>query len=225
MCGRFSFTASKEKIKEQFNNVNIDREIKVSYNIAPTHHAYVITNDLPDQLQLLTWGLIPYWSNDGLNKGHLINARKEGILSKPSFRIPIRKRRCLVLMDSFYEWRREGKQKVPYRIMMKNKSMMIVAGIWDEWQNGNSVVKSFSIITTSANSDVSKVHNRMPVILSNTYDQNQWLKEMDLQKVITLLKTIENGILKVYRIPVLVNSPKYNSRALYEEVFEPPSLF
>ena len=145
MCGRFSFTVSKEKIEQEFN-IKITHELKLSYNIAPTHHAYVITNEQTNKLQYLTWGLIPYWSNDGLNKGHLINARKEGISSKPSFRMSVRKRRCLVLMDSFYEWRQQGTQKLPYRIMMKNNSIMLVAGIWDEWRKGNSIIKSFSII-------------------------------------------------------------------------------
>ena len=225
MCGRFSFSASKEKIESQFKYLRVDQYPKASYNIAPTQHAYVITNDQPERLQYLTWGLIPYWSNGGKNKGTLINARKEGITAKPSFRIPIRKRRCLVLADSFYEWRKEGNRKIPYRIMLKDESIMVFAGIWDVWYKDDYAVKSFSIITTPANADVEMVHDRMPVILTNPEHQARWLDEPDMNEVLNMLRTLEEGQLYLYRVAELVNSPRNNSPRLYEQVEEPPTLF
>ena len=100
MCGRFSLATSKEKIQSEIPFVETANNLRLSYNIAPTQHANIVTNDSPERLQYVTWGLIPYWSKDGKNEGKLINARSEGIETKPSFRIPIRKRRCLILADS-----------------------------------------------------------------------------------------------------------------------------
>lgn len=92
MCGRFSFVASQEKIQHQLGlDFETGANLRINFNIAPTQHAYVITNEKPRALQYLTWGLIPSWSNDGKNIGQLINARSEGIETKPSFRVPIRK--------------------------------------------------------------------------------------------------------------------------------------
>ena len=225
MCGRFSLSVSREKIEEQFGQLRIDHELRDSYNIAPTQHAYVITNDQPERLQYLTWGLIPYWSNDGKNRGTLINARKEGINAKPSFRIPIRQRRCLVLADSFYEWRTDGKRKLPYRILLKDKSLMVMAGVWDMWYNGDYAMKSFSIITTPANADVNMVHNRMPVFLLDKETQSRYLDEPDLGEVLGMLRTIPEGNLYMYRVSETLNSPKFNVPSLHDLVEEPPTLF
>ncbi|HRF42167.1 MAG TPA: SOS response-associated peptidase family protein, partial [Saprospiraceae bacterium] len=102
-------------------------------------------------------------------------ARSEGIAAKPSFRLPIRKRRCLVLADSFYEWRTEADRRVPMRIFMKNGDLLVMGGIWDVWYHGDYAVKSFSIITTEPNTDMALVHNRMPLILHTAEQQEQWL--------------------------------------------------
>ncbi|MCB0662359.1 MAG: SOS response-associated peptidase [Saprospiraceae bacterium] len=225
MCGRYSFVVSIEKIKQEFPDLEAIENIRVSYNIAPTQHSYVITNDKPDKLQYLIWGLIPHWSNDGKNSGKLINARKESIEVKPSFRLPIRKRRCLVLADSFYEWKTVAGEKVPYRIFLKNNKIMAFAGLWDVWYDGNYAVKSFSIITTPANHDVDRIHDRMPVILPTKKAQKDWLKEQPLEDVLDILETPPEGILKMYRVSQKVNSPKNNSHDLHQELPEQPSLF
>jgi putative SOS response-associated peptidase YedK len=225
MCGRFSLATSKEKLQQQLPFVEVAETLRVSYNIAPTQHAYVVMNDQPERLQYITWGLVPHWSNDGKNTGRLINARRESIETKPSFRIPIRKRRCLVLADSFYEWRREGVKKIPYRIFLENGSLMLFAGIWDIWYSGDYGLKTFSIITTDANHEVSVIHNRMPVLLTSVQDQKLWLETEDLDEVLSLLQTPPDGTLKMYRVSELVNSPVNNSPELHYEVPEPPSLF
>ena len=125
MCGRFSLVLSKEKIEESLS-IKMSQDIQPSFNIAPTQLSYVITNENPNRLQLLHWGLLPHWSNDGKLSGKLINARTESISSKPSFRMPIRQKRCLVLADSFYEWKYYGQKKVPYRITMRNDDLMVI---------------------------------------------------------------------------------------------------
>ena len=216
---------SKEKIHKELPFVETASNLRVSYNIAPTQHAYIITNDSPSRLQYVTWGLIPYWSKDGKASGKMINARKEGIESKPSFRVPIRKRKCLVLADSFYEWRMEGKQKVPYRIFLKNEDLILMAGIWDVWLNGNYMVKSFSIITTPPNQEMSSIHNRMPVILTSPQKRELWLTSNNLDESLNLLETPDDGILDRYRVSEKIGKVKYDSVDLHREVPETPTLF
>lgn len=225
MCGRFSLATSKEKLQQQLPFVEVTEALRVSYNIAPTQHAYVVTNDQPNRLQYMVWGLVPHWSNDGKNSGRLINARREGIETKPSFRIPIRKRRCIVPADSFYEWQRAGTRKIPYRIFLKNGGLMMFAGVWDIWYHGDYGLKTFSIITTPPNDEVSGIHNRMPVVLPDLEHQQAWLESDDLTDILGMLQTPADGLFEMYRVSEQVNSPANNSPELHFEVPEPPTLF
>ncbi|MCB0630055.1 MAG: SOS response-associated peptidase [Saprospiraceae bacterium] len=226
MCGRYSFVASKEKIQQQLGTeLEVGANLRINFNVAPTQHSYVITNDKPQTLQYITWGLIPYWSRDNKIAGKLINARREGIESKPSFRVPIRKKRCLVLADSFYEWKKVGTKKIPYRIMLKNGDLLLLAGIWDVWYDDQYAVKSFSIITTAPSQDMQGVHDRMPVILNHKQDQEKWLEDIPLEEALSLLQTPENGILEMYRVSDKVNSVKNNSPDLHQRISDSPTLF
>lgn len=225
MCGRFSLATSKERLQQQLPFVETVETLRLSFNIAPTQQAYIVTNDQPERLQYITWGLVPHWSNDGKNSGRLINARREGIEGKPSFRVPIRKRRCLVPADSFYEWRREGTRKIPYRIFQKDGSLLMFAGVWDVWFDGNYEFKTFSIITTPPNFEMSAIHSRMPVILNNKDQQEIWLKTDDIVDALALLRTPPDGMLEMYRVSELVNSVANDSPDLHYEIPEPPTLF
>ena len=225
MCGRYSMAASKDAIQQELPFVDVNGNVRISYNIAPTQHGYVVTSDSPNRLQYFIWGLIPHWSSDGRHGGKLINARSEGIATKPSFRLPIRSRRCLVIADSFYEWRKEGKQKIPYRIQMKDERLMVMAGIWDEWNNHGYTIKSFSILTTPPNAEMTSIHNRMPLFLKNTEERMHWLKSQPLNDVLSQLNTPEDDILKMYRVSGLLNSVKSNSPSLHKAVPETPTLF
>lgn len=225
MCGRYSFTASKERVEAQFN-VKIDQPLRTSYNIAPTQLGCIITDDKPSQLQYMNWGLVPAWSREGSLTGKLINARKEGISSKPSFRMSMRERRCLVLADSFYEWRREGDNKIPYRIKFEGDRLLAFAGIWDLWQKEGNTVRTFSIITTPPNKEMSLLHSRMPVVFDTLEKQQDWLsKTTTLGTAIDLLQTLSDDQLQTYRISEHLNSPKNNYAELQLEVPEPPTLF
>jgi putative SOS response-associated peptidase YedK len=227
MCGRFSFVASKEKTQKQLG-IKVQGVLQPNYNITPTTMAYVVANDKPTDVQRMVWGLIPYWSAEiAVGGGNLINARAEGISAKSSFRMPIRQRRCLVLADSFYEWRVYGKQKLPYRIMLKDSAIMPLAGVWDTWERPDrQLVHSFSIITTNANSDMAEIHDRMPVILTDYEEQQLWIgNDTELSTVISLLKTLPNNSLRIYPIDTAINSVSANSPDLHKEVPAPPSLF
>lgn len=225
MCGRFSLATSKEKLQQQLPFVEVPEELGLSYNIAPTQHAYVVTDNEPSLLQLMVWGLVPHWSEDGKNTGRLINARREGIGEKPSFRLPIRKRRCLVPADSFYEWRKVGGGKVPYRILLNSGKLMFFAGIWDHWQGGGTGLRTFSIITTHANEDMADLHDRMPVLLTTLEQQKRWLESSDLEEVLGLLQTAPTNTLHKYRVTDKLNSVANNSLEMHREVPEPPTLF
>jgi putative SOS response-associated peptidase YedK len=219
MCTRFSFVAFKKDIENQFD-IEIRNNLRNSYNIAPTHHANIITNDNPDRLQYLTWGLIPYTSREGKNDGKLINARKEGIAGSSSFRIPIRKRRCLVLADSYYVWHKEGDENIPYRVLLKNGEILAMAGVWDIWFEKDYAIKSFSIITTNANREISQISSRMPVILNEKDLQREWLKDINLDRVLELTDMVKNNILKYYAIKKNLNSTRYNMKDIHENMDE-----
>lgn len=217
MCSRFSLVTTQEDIENKFG-VTLQNQLRTSYNIGPTQHSYIITNDNQNRLQYVTWGLIPSWSETGRNNGRLINARKENIGGQTSFRIPIRKKRCLVLADSFYEWRQDGINKIPYRIKLKSGELMVMAGIWDEWSDGKYGLKSFSIITTDANQEMKEVFSRMPVLLLTPESQKQWLSEMDITQTCDMLQTPPNDILYMYRVSKKINELNYNNVLLHKNL-------
>jgi putative SOS response-associated peptidase YedK len=220
MCGRYSFATSREKVNKHFG-LSIETELEKRYNIAPSQKAYVIMSENPKELQQLTWGLIPHWINDNAANSNLINARSEGISSKPSFRLPIRKKRCLVLADSFYEWKNYGRKKLPHRIVAKESQLMVFAGIWDEWQGK----KTFAIITTTPNEDMKRLHDRMPVILPNLETQQKWLSDLPLKEVLELLKPMDDNTLRVYPVSDRLNKGEHDAADLWTEIKTPPSLF
>ena len=114
----------------------------------------------------MRWGLIPHWAKDPKIGSRMINARAETVAEKPSFRNALRRRRCLVLADGFYEWRRDGKTKTPMRIVMRSGEPFAFAGLWETWKDPDgTVIPSCTIITTTPNDLLSPIHNRMPVIL------------------------------------------------------------
>ncbi|MEM9887588.1 MAG: SOS response-associated peptidase [Bacteroidota bacterium] len=225
MCGRYSLVTSIKKIEQQFGPIQIKNPLPDNYNVAPTQKAYVITNHAPEQIQSFHWGLLPFWSKEGKLSGRLINARSEGIESKPSFRMPIRKRRCLVLADSFYEWKTIKGQKIPYRILLPDEKLLVFAGIWELWNKEKEDVFTFSIITTSPNKEMTDIHNRMPVILNTKQAQKEWLAKEDLEDILPLMRTLEDNSLKIYRVPQKVNSVRNNGKDLHKAWEEPPTLF
>ena len=229
MCGRYSFAASKEKIQKQ-QGIKIQGVMHPNYNVTPTTLAYVIASNSPTELQRFQWGLIPHWTGaQPINSSNLINARAEGIASKPSFRIPIRQRRCIVLADSFYEWANVGgKEKQPYRILLKDNAILPIAGIWDVWERPDrQIVYSFSVITTEANADIAPIHDRMPVILQSVDDQKAWLAEnTELSAVLNLLQPLPNDLLRKYAVSAALNSVSVTSSPeLHKEVAPPVGLF
>ncbi|BDS14407.1 SOS response-associated peptidase [Aureispira anguillae] len=220
MPTRFSFSASKEKMKRQFN-LDIKKELQQSFNIGATQNAYILTNNSLD-LQIFGWGLIPHWAKDKSVGTNLITAQVEGIASKLSFRLPIRQRRCLVFADSYYEWTKDGRATQPYRIQLKNGELMTFAGVWDVWIDGKGeLFKTFSIITVPANQDLQKLGIvRMPALITTGSERSRWLEEQSLATTLNLLQPLEEGWLDIYPISKDIDSLDNN----YPELHAPIEL-
>jgi putative SOS response-associated peptidase YedK len=221
MCGRFSFVVDKEKVKKALPFVKLDTPLLVNYNIAPTQKANIFTNTEPHLLQEMAWGLIPSWAKDNKNASALINARMETLLEKPSFKQPFQSKRCVVLADSFYEWKTVGRAKIPYRILPINNDVLLMAGIYDDWRGQ----KTFSIITTKPNAEMSVLHTRMPVILRGYADCEKWLGTMDTETLCTMCAKPPDNLLKTYRVSDKINSVQYSAADTHTEVPEDLTLF
>lgn len=177
MCGRFAFFSPSEATAALFG---VDGSIAVEprYNIAPTQFIAAVREDEEQnrELVMLRWGLVPFWAKDPAIGNRMINARAETVAERPSYRAAFQHRRCLVLADGFYEWRKEGNTKTPYFISLASGKPFGLAGLWENWTDKNSgeSIQSTTLITTAANDFMATLHHRMPVILQAD-TANEWL--------------------------------------------------
>lgn len=166
MCGRFTIFADPDRLAERFQAALPADGLQPRYNAAPTQHLPVILNDGPPAIQLLQWGLIPFWAKDPAIGSRMINARSETLAEKPAFRAAFKKRRCLVLADGFYEWQKTATGKQPQRITLATGEPFAMAGLWETWDAPDGrLLRTFTIVTGEPNTLVDPIHNRMPVIL------------------------------------------------------------
>jgi putative SOS response-associated peptidase YedK len=149
------------------------------------------------------------WAKDPAIGNTMINARAETLAEKPAFKQLLEKRRCLVLADGFYEWRKEGNGKVPMRFQLKSGEPFTFAGLWDSWrQPDGNLLRTYTIVTTEPNDVLSPIHNRMPVMLSND-DALKWLAvDNEIVDVFTLLKPYPPEKMEGYEVSILVNNPR-----------------
>ena len=214
MCGRFSI-AEFAGIEERFQLEIEFPDLKPNYNAAPSQDIPVILNKGSSQLALFKWGLIPYWAKDPSMGHKMINARAETVDEKPSFKTCLQRKRCLVVADGFYEWKKEGATKRPHRITLKNKELFGFAGLWDTWKSlTGEIINSCSIITTTPNELMEPIHNRMPVILPREVEQ-VWLDEgiTDSTFLKSLLVPYMADLMNAYEVSSFVNSVKNNGPA------------
>ena len=204
MCGRFALSAIPRPLLEMFGLKM--PTIMPRYNIAPTQTVPVVLRDPGGfTVQELVWGLIPYWVKDSRVGARSINARAETVADKPTFREPFRKRRCLVPASGFYEWRKgPGRTRTPfYFTAADDQRPLIFAGLWDEWRHDDDTVRSFTIITTGADSRMASFHDRMPLVLEPTI-WRRWL-EGTADEALTILHE-NSGIPHDYReVDIYVN--------------------
>lgn len=216
MCGRYSLITSVDEIKERFHVTKIDGKILPNYNAAPDQQLPLITSQNQDRLRLATWGLLPAWLKDEKSPKRLINAKAETLSIRPTFKKAAEQRRCLIIADGFYEWAKipHAKIKQPLRITLKNNEPFAMAGIYEIKDNK----LEFAIITTSANSLMAKIHNRMPAILLPT-DEKHWLNpNITLKQAIMMLKPYPANKMRAYPVSNLVNNPKNNLPDLLKEI-------
>jgi putative SOS response-associated peptidase YedK len=215
MCGRFTLTAARQRLQERFALEALEPSYVPSYNIAPGQEVMTVLNDGSKRAALLRWGLVPSWAKDPGIGNRLINARAETVADKPSFRRALRQRRCLVLADGFYEWRRRGKSKQPLYIGLQQHEPFAFAGLWEVWRDAAGVTLSTcTVITTSANTLLQPVHDRMPVILPPTAEA-LWLeaRPVEPEPLLALLVPYASEAMVAYPVSPLVNSPRHNSPA------------
>jgi len=215
MCGRFTLTDEIVQLQAYFEFFN-DEELSPRYNIAPGQYILTVVSDGTNRVaQHMKWGFVPFWAKDEKMGFKMINARAETIDEKPSFRQAFQQRRCLILADGFYEWKRTESKKHPYRFVMKDRKPFAFAGIWETWSKGTTPLTSCTIITTEPNDVTKDIHDRMPVILSpDAYET--WLNPTyqpicDLKE---LLKPYPAEKMEKYEVSTLVNSAKNDSPAL-----------
>ena len=177
MCGRFTLSVNAQRLQEFFPLFEVP-ETQPRFNIAPTQMVLAVRQEenAQPQASLLRWGLIPSWAKDKKIGASLINARADTVAVKAAFRAAFKRRRCLILADGFYEWRRGEKKtaKQPFHIRLGDGRPFAIAGLWETWSNEQPAIESCTIITTEANDVVGQVHHRMPVIL-DPRDYARWL--------------------------------------------------
>ena len=167
MCGRYALISNISELQGRFGFVMDGPAPEPRYNIAPTQPVLAVVNDGVRRGEMMRWGLIPSWAKDIKVGSRMINAVSETAAAKPAFRSAFRRRRCLVLADGFYEWRREGKQRIPMYFFQKSGEPMAFAGLWESWKSpAGEHIRSCAILTTAANEFMAQIHHRMPVILS-----------------------------------------------------------
>jgi putative SOS response-associated peptidase YedK len=222
MCYHYTLSSPPEKLSVRFDAEILDEYEQLYYhNDGFAHNAMpVITADDPNSIQRYHWGLVPHLVKTDADAKKLsnqtLNAKSETVFDLPSFKMYIGKKRCLVLTDGFFEWRHEGKSKYPHFIYMKNKEPFAFAGIYSHWKSPTTgeITKSYSILTTEANTLMKKIHNskeRMPVILKPEMEKI-WLKpDLMKEEIKDLMLPLDDNFLTAHTISKLITSKSESS--------------
>lgn len=205
MCGRYVIKTLWQTIIDAFDAVAPPLpDLFARYNVAPTQPVPVVrlADDGRRHIAMLRWGLIPFWARERKSLPQMINARSETAAARPAFREAMRKRRCLIPADGFYEWKHEGKEKLPFCFTLADDAVFAFAGLWERWRSPlGEMVESCTILTTAPNELVQDIHDRMPVILArDSYDL--WLDPgfTRVPELQPLLKPYPAGAMRRYRV-------------------------
>lgn len=219
MCGRYLLKTALEELARIFGFTERPN-LMPRYNIAPTLEVPVIRQRREPagqrSIAALRWGLVLPWADDPKAGPPLINARAETLLEKPAFRGAAQKRRCLIPADGFYEWKKDGTKKVPFRFRRKDRGLFAFAGLWDVWRPPDEPdaepLFTCTILTTQANEVVAPVHDRMPVILSDEAAWRMWLDpDVPGDGVAHLLRPAPADDMETYEVSPIVNSARNDS--------------
>ena len=219
MCGRFTQQRPASELAEIFAAEPLAEELGARYNVAPTDDAFVVVQRGERRaITAYRWGLVPHWSDDPKGAARMINARAETITSSPAFRDAFERRRCIVPVDSFYEWKRKGTVRQPYRVVATDGLPLALAGLWAGWRDPTTeqVRRTFTIVTTTPNDAIAGLHDRMPVILeAGAWDR--WLGEAtDPGELLAMLQPTDGIGLRVYAVNRYVNDVRRDGPDLIE---------
>lgn len=229
MCGRYTLTSPAEVAVELAGLLTDPAPppaLVPRYNVAPTQLAPVVANRPARALELFRWGLVPRWADDLAIGSRMINARAESLADKPAFRDAFARRRCLVPVDGFIEWKPEGKRKQPLWIRREPRGVFCLAGLWERWKAPDgAVVHSYTIITHAAAPPISDLHDRMPVVLAPA-DFERWLHPEPLppEALADLLTPPRHAGLVLIPVSMAVNSVANDDPSCLAPPLQ-PSLF
>ena len=234
MCGRLTLQISTTELSAFLDTLQLPLfgDMGSRYNICPTQPVACIRQADQNQRQaaLLRWGLVPFWADDLKIGARMINARSETVATKPAFRAAFKSRRCLVIADGFYEWKKSGKTKQPYFISRTDRQPFLMAGLWESWQSktqpADQPVETCTILTTEANEIMQPLHHRMPVILKQQHFDfwldNQFKDQAQLEKMLVPFAADE---LQTWPVDKLVNKAANDEPRCAEQVKPERSLF
>lgn len=218
MCGRYVLKASSLDLQKEFHLDEVPA-LAARFNIAPTQAAPIIMDAAPTRLVIAQWGLLPRWAKDVKVAHSLINLRSETLDKK--FKELLSTQRCVIPCDGFYEWRHEGKSRLPHFIHRPDGRLLAMAGLWNRWRSPEGMeLDTFTVITTGANAELRSLHDRMPVFLDEEA-RKRWLSgpTMDLAALEELLKPWHASPLVQTAVSTHVNSVKVDD----EHCLDPPA--
>jgi putative SOS response-associated peptidase YedK len=219
-CGRYVLKSNAEDIAKHYNLAQPPPGLKPNYNVAPGQILPVVTaGGGQNRLEMMKWGLVPFWAKDPKIGYKLINARDDTIFEKPVWRSVILRKRALIPADGFYEWQKPADAKAPKRpflIRPRQTGLFSFAGVWDSWKDAEGLEwKTYSIVTTSPNKEMASIHNRMPVIL-RPEDEPAWLDPANDTRatVEPFLHPYEDKGLNIFEVSTEVNATRNNDAKL-----------
>jgi putative SOS response-associated peptidase YedK len=223
MCGRFASQLPPDAIARLFRTAGDVPNLGPNWNVAPTQAAMVVRRH-PDtgerRLDTLRWGLVPHFTKDLKKCTRPINARAETVATSGMFRGALAARRCIVPADAFYEWKAMPDGKQPYAIARADGAPLAFAGLWEGWRSPEGeTLRTFTIITTEANADMARLHNRMPVILEPDA-WPAWLGEAE-EAPGDLMRPAAAGVVRMWPVSRAVNSVRNNGRELLDRIDDP----
>ena len=223
MCGRYSMISAPEATRQLFRYME-QPNFPSRYNIAPTQPIAVVRlADGARHFALMRWGLLPSWVKDPKDFALIINARGETAAEKPAFRAAMKRRRCLIPVDGFYEWQRAGARKRPFYIRQRSGGPFAFAGLWETWTGPNGEeIDTAAIVTTAANATLAPIHDRMPVIVApEAFDL--WLDpNAEAKFVQALIAPAPDDLLEAYEISTAVNRTANDGPQLLVPVGDAP---
>jgi putative SOS response-associated peptidase YedK len=218
MCGRYAITSAPEAIRALFA-YHEQPNFPPRYNVAPTQPVPVVRlGEGKREFVLMRWGLLPAWVKDPRGVSLMIMARGDSVNEKPAFRAAMRRRRCVLPADGFYEWKQDGEKRRPHYVRLKSGGPMALAGLWETWTGPNGEeLDTVAVVTTRANRTLSLIHDRMPVIVPpNAFDL--WLdcRRVDAETASALIMPARDELLQAHEVSLAVNRAVNDGPALIE---------